>query len=492
MAIQITKEQFEKKFGRTPVMGADKPVKDTSGYFERVKQGITGQLGEAKQSFTNYLDKPTLGGGLATGANLAKNVSGSLLTPLAEAPVLKQVGEGFNKAGQAIVDTSLGEKATTGLSEMASPETLGVISDVAQTGLNVAGIEGGIKTAQAVPRVASNVATKLKPAIATTGRVLKEGGKGAYSTTITPQETTARATMAYDAQQPSLVGRVKNFLNNEKTEGKPITESDTAARFGLVGTEYRLGVQAKQVASKLWDDVVSPRLDSVKGKINMKSFLGEIEKEIGKTTDLTRRGVLKEALDVVKEDYKKVSGFNLKKLQDYKEGWAEFVPEGAYKGKPIGPAVKEVHSIMADKARQLIYKYAGDDIKQAYIDYGNLKSIEKAGLKSTLGDPASKSFSRGAWEFVMNKAITPVATVFGKVLYRTGEGLEFIGDSGAKTVGDIVNRNLIVTQQGRTETKVPITKPTKLKVKQEGKSSTKIPLYGGQTAPRSNLPEIGY
>jgi hypothetical protein len=38
----------------------------------------------------------------------------------------------------------------------------------------------------------------------------------------------------------------------------------------------------------------------------------------------------------------------------------------------------------------------------------------------------------------MDKAVTPVATVVGKILYKTGEGLEFIGESGAKKVGDIV------------------------------------------------------
>ena len=38
----------------------------------------------------------------------------------------------------------------------------------------------------------------------------------------------------------------------------------------------------------------------------------------------------------------------------------------------------------------------------------------------------------------MNKAITPVVTIGGKILYRTGEGLEFIGNRGAKKVGDII------------------------------------------------------
>jgi hypothetical protein len=38
----------------------------------------------------------------------------------------------------------------------------------------------------------------------------------------------------------------------------------------------------------------------------------------------------------------------------------------------------------------------------------------------------------------MDKAVTPVATVAGKILYKTGSGLEFLGDKGAKKVGDII------------------------------------------------------
>ena len=62
----------------------------------------------------------------------------------------------------------------------------------------------------------------------------------------------------------------------------------------------------------------------------------------------------------------------------------------------------------------------------------------KAGIKS-VSDPAKKSLTRNVWEFVMDQAVTPVATGVGKVLYRTGEGLEFVGKRGAKKVRDVVD-----------------------------------------------------
>ena len=38
----------------------------------------------------------------------------------------------------------------------------------------------------------------------------------------------------------------------------------------------------------------------------------------------------------------------------------------------------------------------------------------------------------------MDNTVTPIATIAGKVLYKTGEGLELIGNSGAKRVRDII------------------------------------------------------
>ena len=170
----------------------------------------------------------------------------------------------------------------------------------------------------------------------------------------------------------------------------------------------------------------------------MKDFFNNVENEIIKNTkELSRRNSLLEALDALRQDYGKVSHVGLEKLQQYKEGFAQNLPESVYKGKPIGGALKEVKNIAARKAREVIYKYVGEDGKRAYIDYGNLKAIEEAGRKS-IDQLRSKGVSKQAWEFIMDKAVTPITTTLGQVLYRTGEGLELIGKRGAKKVRDIV------------------------------------------------------
>lgn len=288
-------------------------------------------------------------------------------------------------------------------------------------------------------RAGTELAKTGQPIVRTTGRVLKGVGEGAYGITVTPQESTKIAMQAYKANQPSLSSRVQGFFSGEGVGTKPITEAETAARRGLVGTEAELGVQAKKISGELWNKEISPKLDAVKGKVNMKSFTDEIEKEIEKTATGIRKEALREGLKAFKESYKNVSGVSLKKLQDYKEAWAEFLPDATYKGKPIANSIKEVHNLAAKKAREIIYKHVGEDGKQAYIDYGNLKSIAQAGIKNVDKDPVARSISRNAWEFVMNQAITPIATLGGKILYKSGSGLEFIGKKGAKKVKDIVD-----------------------------------------------------
>jgi len=181
-------------------------------------------------------------------------------------------------------------------------------------------------------------------------------------------------------------------------------------------------------------------LGAVKTPINFRAFVNNVKNEILKIKDLGRRKQLLEGFEAFIEPYKKVGNISATKLQQYKEAWAEFLPDAVYKGKPIASSLKAVKDIAAKQARTTIYDLIGADGKLAYLDYGNLQSIIAAGSKSITSDMAKKSLGRSLWQFIMDKTVTPIATFSGKVLYRTGEGLEFIGNRGAKTVADIIGR----------------------------------------------------
>ena len=440
----ISQEEFKKRYGTQGVIKVSQPIKKPTmgeiigkafkGGIEQVKEGVQ-QVGKGG---TNPL---SAAGNLIEGVGkVGSGAIGAAFSPLAPA-IEPTIGKAVSYAGEQISKIPAVQK-------FAESKIGQGVARGAENVLNYANIAGTVGSGMVAPKVGSaikmgtntaiegvgNIASK---ATETTGRVLKKSGESAYGLTIAPEESTARALMSYDAKQPTFMGRVKNMLAGTEKEIKPITEANTAARKGLMGTEYQLGVQAKKLTNDLWTKEIQPKLKAIKGAVDMKSFIGDIEKQIKKVGDITRRNDLMTALEKVKEDYKNVSKVSAEKLQQYKEGWAEFVPESVYKGKPIGTSLKAVHDLMASKARQMFYKLIGEEGKTAYLDYGNLQSIIKSGLKSITGDPATKSLSRNVWSFIMNKAVTPVATVAGKVLYKTGEGLEFIGKKGAKTVKDI-------------------------------------------------------
>lgn len=255
-------------------------------------------------------------------------------------------------------------------------------------------------------------------------------------------EATKRAVQSYQANQPTLFERVSNLVTGKKipVSMKPITEAETVANKLMPGTEWRLGVNAKRVQGKLWDETIKPALRSTKDRVDMKSFFKELAADVVKENpDLSRRNTLLNALEALKGDFNKVSKVGFEKLQDYKAGWAKFVPERAYKGQPIAGALNEIRNMAAGKARDLIYKKLGPEVQRAYIDYSNLSNIVEEGIKGSKSIDKS-SFSRAIWDNMMDKAVTPVTSSLGKVLYKTGQGLELVGEQGMKTVREVLNK----------------------------------------------------
>lgn len=407
-------------------------------FFQKVGQDVSNafQSGvqQVKQGINTAANAKNPGQLFKAAGQLGSGVVGAVSSPLA--PVLDPVNKVVQGAGNAIGNIPA-------VQNFANSKAGQITSQGAENVANYANIAGAVGGAMGAPAIEAGVAKTGEVAgnitgnaLKGTGSALKGLGEKAYNITVPPTEATAKALVAYDAKQPTLLGRIKGLTGEGE---KPVTEANTAARMGLQGTEYGLAVGAKKAATHLWENEIAPKLDQVKGAVNMKTFFDQVEKELQKTPELSRRADVKTALESLRQDYQNVGkNIDLKTLQGYKEGWAKFIPEAAYNGKPIGSALKEVKNIAAGKAREIIYKYVGEKGKQAYIDYGNLQSIIESGTKSITGDLAKKSLSRDIWQTIMDKAITPMATTAGKILYKTGEGLEMIGPKGAKKIGDIV------------------------------------------------------
>ena len=138
----ITEAEYITRFGKPNFSTAKQTLtQEKPGYLSRVGSTIKNNLDEGVQSQKNSMDGSMHP--LRAGINIAKNISGAAAAPLAEIPGIKQIGEFFNKTGQAIVDTKIGNKFTDTLAKSFSPETLGTTSDLLESGLNVLTVESG-------------------------------------------------------------------------------------------------------------------------------------------------------------------------------------------------------------------------------------------------------------------------------------------------------------------------------------------------------------
>ena len=274
--------------------------------------------------------------------------------------------------------------------------------------------------------------------IAGAGKLLQGAGKAAYKFLVPRSAREAQLLQSYKAKVP-FSDRLKAALSGEIAKGAPLTVADTSFAQGLKGTESMMGVQAKRASTSIWDDVISPKLSESKQVVDMPSFFDDVAKAIVKDTpELSRQKSLLDALNALREDYAGVSKATLLDLQKFKEGWAKFIPEKVYRGQPIAGAFKDVTAKASDLARKTIYSSLGNDVKQAYFDYGNLQAIKELGQKAMTGSRLKGGFG-GFWSAIKDMTLTPVATVGGRTVYRTGEGLEFIGKNGAGVLSDILS-----------------------------------------------------
>lgn len=294
-------------------------------------------------------------------------------------------------------------------------------------------------TEEKIGKIAANVASFFIPTAKTAqvgGRVVKGVGEAVTKLGIGVSAKEAPLLQAYKAKFP-LTQRISAVLKGERLAGKPILARETALKQGIAGTESIIGIQAKRGSGRLWQEVISPALKKIPIKIKMKDFIDDITKEVNKVNDLSRKRELKTALDAFKLDHKKVGEISFEQLQRFKEGWAKFLPDKVYKGKPIASSFREIQNMAAQLARNKIYNAVDDiSIKAAYFDYGNLKNLEKLGQSALTGQKLKGGFG-GFISGSLDMVLTPIASIGGLTLYKVGKGIEFIGAQGLKTVGQI-------------------------------------------------------
>ena len=112
--------------------------------------------------------------------------------------------------------------------------------------------------------------------------------------------------------------------------------------------------------------------------------------------------------------------------------------EKAYKGEDITSTVNDVRNTLAGMARQDIYNVVPSNVKQAYIDYGNLHAINALADKATSGGVVKAGGTGTTLKNIFQMGAIPVGTVGGQTIYTVGQGIEFLGPQGAKTVAALL------------------------------------------------------
>lgn len=301
------------------------------------------------------------------------------------------------------------------------------------------------------------------------GRLTAKAGSKVIESVVPTSAIEAQILQGYKANNPFFT-RVTNVLkgveNAPQTAAKTITETSAGQKInGLFGTKSQIGIQAKRASQSLWKDLIEPRLKNAGVQVDLPKYFDTVEQSImNSTDDITRQNSLREALNAIREDYTGVQTIDLAKLQKLKESWADFVPEKFYKGQNIAGNVRQVQALLADEARQTIYNTLGKDVKQAYLDYGNLIGIQEMGQAAMTG----QKLKGGAGSFlseILSEVVTPVGTVGGQVIYRLGKGMEVIGNAGAKVLGDVLGVENKLVQDANAPIKTQTAQiPTKNKI----------------------------
>lgn len=419
--------------------------KESSGQMSRLGTDL---LNRAKTVGEQFKQVGQAEGAVETGAQVAQTplrVVGQAAGAVGDvigAGVNAATGGGLDKLGEYIASTEAGKQLGASLLKLQQeqPELAGTLGDL----FNIATVGVGGTGAKTLVKGAT---TAIKQTGAKTARgvggVTKATGEKLYQSAITPTVQEAEKILASKASRPSIVSELfgAGDLVRETPIPMPRTRATTALEKGIVGTETGVGVQAKKVADNLWKKTIAPALDKAEGIVTKDELFAPILKRIDETVEPSRKKAFQDAFEALQEDYAKVGQFTLKEAQNIKSSLDEFTPSKVFKGQEVANEFRMLQNDMANAIRQKIYNSIEDiDIKQAYRDYGNLAELQKIGVKA-ISETGLKGGFGGFWSTIWDTATTPIKTIGGKVLYKVGDKLQFVGDKNIKTFGEFLEKN---------------------------------------------------
>lgn len=259
---------------------------------------------------------------------------------------------------------------------------------------------------------------KVKQGAQTAARVTKQGVKNVAEkgSKLADKGSNALYETAIPLNKNEAALLQKYKAGTMKTQ--PNITAYTAKKYGIAGTEKRMGRKAVQVADDLYKKYLEPKIKAVKKPVRFKDLADDVKANINTLSDPSRKIDLMKALKALEADYKKakLTKAKLETWQKIKSEKSGFLPQKAWKGEDIGAAFQEVNKLFTSAIRKKTYEMIKDKgARQRFLDYGNLKNLAELGQKAMTNQGLKGG--AGSWKStVVERALMPVLTTAGKAL----------------------------------------------------------------------------
>ena len=328
MAIKITKEQFNKKFGHPPVLGSVKVQQPQQGFLGEVKSRLSGvaesigQQFKGEGEFAGQSDIRKATGITAQAFSSPFGLAKDILPEVAEKG-MEKVGQGIGRGLQWVAEKTTPQFMVDFVTKHPDAarmleEGAGTVANVGEIAGNILGIEGA---KQGVVKTAQGVSKAVAPTAEIAGRTLKKATQPIqkFAQPIVQEAKRIPERMATNVAQkqavqesinklPSKVARqaaqdgldvadVKSLYQLPKSQKVPLKKLATVVKDFAEGKTKTnpIEVVGKPIVNRLKE------LESSKGTIGQK--LGKAAEQLGNVSK-------KELDDAVFNELKKVSGLN--------------------------------------------------------------------------------------------------------------------------------------------------------------------------------------
>lgn len=437
----LSQEQLTKLKARLVTSPEPVTVSEVSsinkGFAQSIKDAFSSRVGKAQEAQNKVVEgkQSALGGTLQTigqGAGFVGDIAGETIMSAGKAVLPKKAEEAVASGVQSVFGSKPVQEVMAQYQQIKQqyPEAIANLESIINIGsLIPVGAVGNVAGKTAL-KGAGTVLETTADVLETTGKASKSGAGKIYQSAITPNVKEAEKIL-----QAEIKGTVA-----------PQTRASTALEKGIAGTQKGIAVQGGKIADKLYTEKIIPAIQSTKGKVTMNKseLFARVEDRIAKTVDPTKKKSLIDAYEAIKQDYVDFpDNFDLEVAQDLKKNLDEFTPEKIFRGQNVANELKVLNNDMANAIRSKTYGALEDvNIKKDYLDYGNLKELEKVGVKA-ITESGRFGGTGTLLSYLSDKALTPIKTIGGQVLYRIGDAFEVVGKKGLKTFADYLKSNKI-------------------------------------------------